>query len=87
MTLSEFTMKLFSVEDNHKVYVVDCEPDGFGEEELRNHIAKSSALIMTHLSNMVLTYYCKDEICNAEVQQIYALGKDEFLVVVDMEDE
>lgn len=85
MTLSEFTSLLFSVEDNHKVYVLDCEPDGYGEECLRDFIFKNSDLIMTHLSCMKLNYYCKDKICNAKVEQIYALGKDEYLVVVDME--
>jgi hypothetical protein len=83
MTLLEFTNKLFAVGDNTTVYVVDCEPDGYSEEALRNHINKSSALLMTHLSNMVLDHYCKPEICNAKIQQIYAIGKDEFMVVVD----
>ena len=87
MTLLEFTNKLFAVGDNTTVYVCDCEPDGFGEEVLRNHIDKESALIMTHLSCFVLDHYCKPEICNSKVDQIYALGKDEYLVVVDMEDD
>jgi hypothetical protein len=87
MTLLEFTNKLFAVGDNTTVYVCDCEPDGYGEEVLRNHIDKESALIMTHLSCFVLDHYCKPEICNAKVDQIYALGKDEYLVVVDMEDD
>lgn len=86
MTLLEFTNKLYSVGDNTTVYVVDEEPDGYGEETLRNHIAKSSSLLMTHLSCMVLSYYCKQEICNAEVMQIYALGKDEYMVVIDNDD-
>lgn len=87
MTLLEFTNKLFAVGDNTTVYVCEEEPDGFGEETLRKHINCSSSLIMTHLSCMVLDYYCKPEICNAEVDQIYALGKDEYLVVIDMEDD
>lgn len=87
MTLSDVTNKLFAVDDNTTAYIVDEEPDGYGEANLREHISKSSSLVLTHLSCMVLDYYAKDEICNAEVQQIYALGKDEFLVVVDMEDE
>lgn len=86
MTLLEFTNKLYAVGDNTTVYVVDCEPDGCGEEDLRDHINKMSALVMTHLSVMVLNYYCKPEICNAKIEQIYALGKDEYMVVVDMEE-
>ena len=43
-------------------------------------------LVMTHLSCMVLDFYCKPEICNSKVEQIYALGKDEYLVVIDTED-
>ena len=85
MTLLEFTNILYTVEDMHTVYVVDCEPDGDGEENIRNHIFKDAALIFTHLSCMVLHFYCKEEICNAEVEQIYAIGKDEFLVVIDRE--
>lgn len=87
MTLLEFTNRLFTVEDIHTVYVTDCEPDGFGEETMRQHIKKSSSLLMTHYSCYVLDYYCKPEICNAKVEQIYALGKDEYLVVIDMEDD
>jgi len=86
MTLLEFTNRLYAVGNNSMVYVVDCEPDGYGEEALRDHINKSSTLIMTHLSNMVLDFYCKDEICNATIQKIYAMGKDEFMVVVDYEE-
>jgi hypothetical protein len=33
---------------------------------------------------MVLDYYCNERICNATVEQIYALGKDEFVVVVTL---
>lgn len=84
MTLKELTDKLMSVGDNHKVYVFDDEPDGFGEEALREHIRKNGTLIMTHLSIMVLDYYCNERICNATVEQIYALGKDEFIVVVTL---
>lgn len=84
MTLLEFTNKLFAVGDNTTVYVCDDEPDEFGEEALREHIRKNGTLIMTHLSIMVLDYYCNERICNATVEQIYALGKDEFVVVVTL---
>ena len=87
MTLQELTNKLFAVDDNTTAYIVDEEPEGYGEESLRNHIAKSSSLVLTHLSCMVLSYYAKDEICNAKVMQIYAIGKDEFMVVIDYEEE
>lgn len=87
MTLLEFTNKLFAVGDSTTVYVCEEEPDGSGEEALRNHINCSPSLIMTHLSCRVLDFYCKPEICNAKIDQIYALGKDEYLVVIDMEDD
>lgn len=86
MTLLEFTNKLYAVGDHTTVYVVDIEPCKSSEEYLRNYIAKESTLIMTHLSCMVLNYYCRPEICNAKVEQIYAFGKDEYLVVIDKED-
>ena len=87
MTLQEFTNKLFAVGDNTTVYVVEEEPDGYGEEYLRKHIACSSSLLMTHQSCFVLDFYCKDEICKADVTQIYALGKDEYMVVIDTGDD
>ncbi len=81
MTLSEFSNKCFSICNYCETIVVDWEPEPSDFDNLDN-----LERLFTLRSAYESTYYLKEEFANAEVQEIYALGRDKFLVWVKIAD-
>ncbi len=80
MTLSEFSNKCFSICHYCEIIVVDWEPEPSDFDNLDN-LERLFTLQSTYES----TYYLKEEFANAEVQEIYALGRDKFLIYVEVD--
>ena len=88
MTLAEFTHMLYTTPVNWRSYTVSVFRDEesaydwmqdvlCGEE---NHCAEP---FCTLHSDMKISTYLKEEVCNSKVWKVYAAGTDQFVVVID----
>ena len=77
MKLFEFDEICYGVDIIHEIMVIDYEP---AQEELKN--PESLETLLTLKSCFKAGTYLKPEYANAEVEQIYALGQDRFLVTI-----
>jgi len=77
MTLREFSNNCFAVKGKCEIIVVDyeLEPEDFDESDNLDRL-------FTLKSSFLPEYYLKEAFANAEVQEVYALERDKFLVQV-----
>jgi len=77
MKLFQFDEICYGVDIIHEIMVIDYEP---AQEELKN--PESLETLLTLKSCFKAETYLKPEYANAEIEQIYALGQDNVLVVI-----
>ena len=84
MTLREIEERCYTVSEKAEaktaIYVLDSEPDGCGEQALRE-----CEIFCTIKSHYKGECYLQEKVLNAEVTHIYAIGLDEIYVVIDLD--
>lgn len=81
MTLHEFSHRCFSICQSCEIIVVNYQLEPGDFDELDN-----IERLFTLRSDYKVTYYLKEKFTNAEVQGIYALERDKFLIWVEVGD-